>query len=130
GEVIERAITAHEGRTHQPVRREIDVLDCDVPEATKICVYRFVQEGLNNAFRHAGGSGQAVAANIDSGKLIVRVTHEVDPDNATTEKAGEQLGLSGLRDRVESLGGGFSFGLADGKAILDMRVNVTPGAGS
>jgi signal transduction histidine kinase len=130
GEVIERAIAAHEGRTRKPVRREIALLDCDAPEATKICVYRFVQEGLNNAFRHAAGQDQAVAASIVDGKLMVRVTNKVDRNHATAETASEKLGLSGLRDRVESLGGRFSFGLVGGQAVLDMQVNVTPGAGA
>ena len=40
----------------------------------KICVYRLVQEALNNAFHHAGGQGQWVSAKCRQGVLEVQVT--------------------------------------------------------
>jgi signal transduction histidine kinase len=54
-EVIELAIQIHERLTNTPVARELGVLPEHAPKTLKICVYRFVQEGLTNAFRHAGG---------------------------------------------------------------------------
>lgn len=124
GDVVERAIAAHEARTHSLVRRHASTLDCPAPEATKICVYRFVQEGLNNAFRHAGGDGQTVMAHLTEGKLSVRVTNKVRTDDPPG-MADEKIGLQGLRDRVESLGGQFSFAIADGMAALAMTLNVS-----
>ena len=81
--------------------------------AVKICLYRFVQEGLNNAWRYAGGAGQGVALSLQGATLRLAVRDRGPgvsgapadlPDNGG-EFSG--IGLSGLRDRVESLGGTF-----------------------
>jgi signal transduction histidine kinase len=45
----------------------------DLPVAVKICVYRFVQEGLNNAWRYADGKGQEVRLGLDEGILRLSV---------------------------------------------------------
>jgi signal transduction histidine kinase len=73
----------------------------------KICLSRFIQEGLNNAFKHAGGKGQKVAAWAEEDTITVEVEDEgpgFDPsDYGLRSPSG--LGLKGLRDRIESLGG-------------------------
>jgi signal transduction histidine kinase len=102
-EVIELAISSHERLTNTRVSCRLDNLPEEVPQSLKICVYRFVQEGLTNAFRHAGGIGQAVVA---SGvrQLAVRVSDGgagLPADGA----ASGGLGLAGLRARIEAIGG-------------------------
>jgi len=70
----------------------------------KICVYRFVQEGLTNAFRHADGMGQAVSAR---GTQVLEVSVSDDGQGFATggPAAGTGLGLAGLRARIEAIGG-------------------------
>lgn len=103
-EIVQSVIAAHEARTETSVALSCDVpraAAADLPAAVKICVYRFVQEGLNNAFRHGGGREQSVALTIRGGTLRLAV-EDRGPGLAGAEPG---LGLSGLRDRVESLGG-------------------------
>ncbi len=106
-QVIQSLVDAHAGRTGSEValsialgRRE------DLPLAVKICVGRVVQEGLTNAWRHAGGAGQAVRVALDGDILHVDVRDE-GPGLAQEPAEGEGygLGLAGLSGRVESLGG-------------------------
>ncbi len=63
-EVLRRVVNSHERRTGTKVK----LTTADLPEqadlSVKITVYRIVQEALNNAFRHAGGAGQAVSAQV------------------------------------------------------------------
>ena len=59
-EAIELAIAGHERRTDTQVSATIEMPLDPLPEEIKICFYRFVQEGLNNSFRHANGIGQEV----------------------------------------------------------------------
>jgi len=126
--VIERAVAAHESRSRTTVAREVDIAPVDAPEAAKICVYRFVQEGLNNAFRHAGGRDQAVKAQIMGRNILLRVTNGVEPRQESDGVEGQGMGLSGLRDRVESLGGEFRFEISpDRKAVLDMKLDISKG---
>lgn len=123
-DVIARAIAAHEARTRTVVGRMLDLAHRDAPEAAKICAYRFVQEGLNNAYRHAGGRGQAVAARMETDSLVLRVTNEVAEERAPSVTSGGKMGLPGLRERVESLGGSFSFAIVGKQAALEMRLNL------
>ncbi|MGL4396999.1 MAG: sensor histidine kinase, partial [Hyphomicrobium sp.] len=69
-------------------------------------VYRFVQEGLNNAVRHAGGKGQTVLARRENDMLILEVADQ-GPGMAepAAPSSGQRLGLIGLRERIEALGG-------------------------
>jgi signal transduction histidine kinase len=81
-------------------------LPVEVPAPIKTCAYRFVQEGLNNAFRHAGGVGQRVDLSWDGSQLTVEVSDRgpgIVSGAQTSAKSG--LGLNGLRDRIEALGG-------------------------
>lgn len=109
GAIVALAVEAHEARTGHPV--EIEERGDPVPMgmADRICVFRFVQEALNNASRHAGGAELGVLVETVEGRLRVAVS---DRGPGTSGAAG--LGLSGLRDRVESLGGSFRVGAREG----------------
>ena len=126
-----RSVTAvHERRCGTKVALAIDAAAAaaaNLGEPQKICLYRFVQEGLNNAYRHAGGAGQAVRCSIRSGMLELTVSDE-GPGMAVgaSRSDGEAgLGLAGLRERVESLGGSFALDSSPGAGTrLTMRMMV------
>jgi signal transduction histidine kinase len=102
-EVIELAISSHERVTGTRVLRRLEGLPEDTPQSLKICVYRLVQEGLTNAFRHAQGQGQAVSAR---GTRVLEVgVSDFGPGFELTGLAGAGLGLAGLRARIEAIGG-------------------------
>ena len=104
--VIEQAVRAHEARTASQVALATMDVETPVSDAVKICVFRFVQEGLNNAHRHGSGIDQEAGNLIKGSALRVWV---LDRGSSTAEpsdwptKGG--MGLHGLRERVESLGG-------------------------
>lgn len=105
-EILKVAVRAHEQRTNVPV--QLSVADASQPlsPSEKTCVYRFVQEALNNGFRHGGGVGQTVTQKSEEGRIIVEVADSgsgFDPKNISPTS----LGLAGLRERIESLGGRF-----------------------
>jgi signal transduction histidine kinase len=104
-EVIELAISSHERVTGTRVSRRLEALPETAPHSLKICVYRLVQEGLTNAFRHADGKGQEVSAS-GTHVLEVRVS-DGGPGLAAASPAGPGLGLAGLRARIEAIGGRF-----------------------
>jgi signal transduction histidine kinase len=109
GSALQLAARRHERRTGNPVLRNIKDLPACLPLSLKTCLYRFAQEGLANAFRHANGDGQAIAAKYSADELEVSVSDTgpgLEARHAINERQGQ--GLIGLRDRVESLGGEFS----------------------
>lgn len=107
-ETLQMAAQKHEHRTGTRVECDVDGLDVIVPFPIKTCLYRFAQEGLNNAYRHAGGVGQALLVKFYPDAIEIGVSDQgpgMHIEQAVTN-AGCQ-GLSGLRFRVESLGGTF-----------------------
>lgn len=106
-DVVRRAARAHEQRTGTSVAVCCEDIPQPLPNAAKMCAYRFVQEGLNNAFRHAGGTGQIVTCKLEDGILCLAVEDGGGKGPGCPAAPGSGLGLVGLRERVESLGGTF-----------------------
>src|SRR6266446_5244872 len=106
--VLELAVRQHRQRTGSAVNAAIGKLPANISSLHKVCIYRFVQEGLNNAYRQIGGIGQTVRVGSDGSELTIEVADK-GPGFSPSHSHGEDgLGLAGLRDRVESLGGEFS----------------------
>ncbi len=127
--VIARAARVHEQRTKTAVTVHCGNIPLSLPYSVTMCAYRFVQEGLNNAYRHAGGKDQSVTCKLEDGILSLAVE---DGGAATVllRPAGPDsgLGLVGLRERVESLGGTFRMGkVPEGGTRIEMIMNVQGG---
>jgi signal transduction histidine kinase len=123
GTILQRAAEAHERRTGTRVERSVEPVPDLLTPAEKICVYRFVQEALNNSYRHAGGQGQAIAQRLCAGELTIEVSDRgpgFDPDAV----GPESLGLAGLRDRVESLGGAFAIDASPAGTTIRMVLPI------
>ena len=52
--LLKKAAEVHERRTRTTVEVEIQSAPDNLEKSMKICLYRFVQEALSNAFRHGG----------------------------------------------------------------------------
>ncbi|MCO5731349.1 sensor histidine kinase [Rhizobium sp. SSA_523] len=118
-QVIRRVVQGHERRTGCPVALELEGSRADLPLGVKICLYRFVQEGLHNSWRHAGGRGQSVRQLNQDDTVIVQVGDSgggFDPSAI----GSDSLGLSGLRERIESLGGQLSIETGPRGTVLTM----------
>lgn len=124
-EVIERAARAHEHRTGTAVRIDLSGVRGgeNVPVSVKICVYRFVQEALNNAFRHAGGRGQAVSLSLAGDQLAIEVCDEGPGfDPACPQENG--IGLTGMRERIAALGGDLDIETSGRGTCLRLRLGL------
>ena len=101
-------IAGHERRTGTLVTTNLSNFPSalSLSHPIKLCLCRFVQEGLYNAFRHAKGIDQRVTA-AWSGELIIVEVSDGGPGFDTTVRRQDRsaLGLIGLRGRLESLGG-------------------------
>ncbi len=127
-EVVRRAARAHERRTGTAVAVQCAAAAPPLPPAVKICAYRFVQEGLNNAFRHAGGNGQVVSCEFEGPVLYLAVEDRGGAGVGRPAGSGSGLGLVGLRERVECLGGTFRVDtVADGGTRVEMIMNIAGG---
>jgi signal transduction histidine kinase len=80
----------------------------DVETVTGLAVYRVVQESLANATKHAPGSAVRVQVVVDDQTVGVEVVNEGGRQPASVGVGG--MGLVGMRERVEALGGRFTAG--------------------
>lgn len=120
-ETVIRAVRAHERRTGSRVVLNVAPLPEQAALPVKITVYRVIQESLNNSFRHAEGANQQIRAFMDGNVLALEISDEgpgfVSQPTATFNG---HLGLAGMRERVESLGGTFSVKSEPGKGTRVM----------
>ncbi|WP_271897320.1 sensor histidine kinase [Candidatus Phyllobacterium onerii] len=112
-EILKRVIKGHESRTRTTVDFQSSDNLPDLNQAEKIGVYRFVQETLNNAFRHANGIAQKVIAGSTQDGLSVTVSDEGQGFDAARPDKG--LGLTGLEERLAGLGGTFAVKSSPGR---------------
>ncbi len=107
-DTVSRAVRAHERRTGTKVALDSGNFPEQAPLPVKITTYRFIQEALNNAYRHAGGTGQQVRVRGDAGQLSIEVMDQGPGfDTNQVVNLDDHFGLAGMRERVESLGGSF-----------------------
>jgi signal transduction histidine kinase len=95
-------------RQGPPVRLSIRDDGAGWPPELTSTVYRVVREALTNVARHAAGA-RSVAVTVDSGPMGVTV-EVTDDAPATAQPSRGGFGLTGMRERVTSLGGSVDAG--------------------
>lgn len=100
---IERQAAKLREATGMTVDVAVDGLPDDLPGEMQIALFRVVQEALTNVARHSGASQVSVVVSRHSHRIRVVVEDDgrgFDPGTPTG-----RLGLRGIRERVELLGG-------------------------
>lgn len=106
-ETLNLAIARHEQATGTMVETTFDALPEQRDPSLKICLFRVIQEGLNNAFRHGEAQQQHVLARSSDTSITVIVSDSGPGLAVRTDPQGRvnPLGLQGIRNRVEVFGG-------------------------
>jgi signal transduction histidine kinase len=106
-EVTARAIDDHQRRSRVTVQRQLTSLPDQAPLPIKIALLRTLQEALSNATRHGKGADVRVELDGSSDRLWLKVSDRGPGfDTRLAERSGG-LGLAGMRERAELLGGRF-----------------------
>ena len=129
-QVIRTAVDRHERHCGMAVACDVNKAMPEVQTAIKVCLYRFIQEGLSNAFRHAHGKGQSVIGRVSGESIEISVLDDGLVWNGSLQTKDRQgQGLIGLRDRVHSLGGDFSIvNRPEGGTRLTARFQISDAA--
>src|SRR5215472_1215527 len=90
-----------------------------LPDAVRTCVYRVVQEALNNISRHSGARSAAITVH-NGDALLLSV---VDDGRGFDSGHVRGLGMLGMEERVRQLGGRLEIRSAPGKGTA-LRVTV------
>ena len=89
-------------RTSMDVSVAAETSSDDYPDAYKTCIYRVVQEALNNCSRHS--DAKAVRIRVQEGPSRLSLSVQ-DDGKGFNFKENRGMGLLGIQERVASLGG-------------------------
>jgi signal transduction histidine kinase len=115
------AISKHEG---MPIEFRVDGNETQLSEEVVTALYRITQEALNNVIQHA--RAKKVTADLHFQGEAIKLTIKDDGKGFEVEKKlkkSKGLGLIGMRERTESLGGVFTITSAINKGT-EITVSV------
>ncbi len=122
-EIAARAVRDYESKTGVNVVLLASVSSTAASLPVKIALYRLLQEALANGFRHAAGAGQRVDIRNEDRRLLVEISDKGPGfDQHAAIKEGH-IGLFGMRERVELLGGSFDLQSKPGLGTV-IRLNL------
>jgi signal transduction histidine kinase len=101
-------------RTSMDVNMSTEGVSDDLPDEYKTCIYRVVQEALNNSARHSHGTTVRIRVHQDSAGLTLSVQ---DDGRGFDVQQSRGMGLLGIEERVARLGG-------------QCRIHSEPGSGT
>ncbi len=93
------------------VEIEVDIQEKDIPEALKIVIFRVTQEALGNVAKHSGAEWVDVVLRKAGDRIQLTITDDgqgFDPETALSRPYGRSLGLTGMKERTEIMGGIFA----------------------
>jgi signal transduction histidine kinase len=89
----------------------------------ELCVYRIVQEALSNVARHSGATACTVTFGAEDDVLRLVIEDNGQGLGPATDRLGHGLGLIGMRERAQALGGTFTaLDRVGGGTIISVRL--------
>ena len=97
------------------VRVAADEIGDDLGDEQKTCIYRIVQEALNNISRHSGADTAKVVARQEDSRIVLTIQ---DNGKGFDVKKVKGLGLLGIEERVGQMGGELEVVSENGRGTL------------
>ncbi|HSO20021.1 MAG TPA: response regulator [Desulfosarcina sp.] len=101
------------------VEASFDIAEHEVPQSSKIVIYRVLQEAVNNALKHGQAGTVRVRLTKTAGHVRMCVEDDgcgFDPERARIDRTGlSGFGLEGMQDRAAMAGGRLSIDSSPGK---------------
>lgn len=98
---IHKLVKAFEKATNVQVTVEYGEVPWSLGEEADLAVYRMIQEGLTNAFKHGKATRIRLLFWKDNGTIGI----SIDDNGRGCKELQEGIGISGMRERIEQLGG-------------------------
>ena len=112
-------------RTGMAVSVDAETVADDLPDDHNTCVYRVVQEALHNCARHAEARSVRIRVRQDTGRIVLSIQ---DDGKGFDARHIRGLGLVGMEERVNHLGGAFQVKSEPGHGTLllvELPLNAT-----
>jgi signal transduction histidine kinase len=126
-EAARRAVTDFERISGESVVVECAGSSMPAPAPVNITIYRVVQESLANSLKHAGAASRVVRVTVADTRVDVEVSDDGSGFDTDQVSDGSTLGLAGMRERVELLGGSFTVTSRHGDGtVVKANLPLTP----
>jgi signal transduction histidine kinase len=113
-------------RTGMKVKIAAEDVAEDLPDDYRTCIYRVVQEALNNCARHA----KAKAVRVTVREEREQITVSVQDDGVGFEARDKGMGILGMEERVRGLGGVFRVDSEPGNGtVISILLPLDPARG-
>ncbi|WP_194715412.1 sensor histidine kinase [Noviherbaspirillum soli] len=128
-QIIARAINDYQAKVNVSVDLTLPEEEREASLPVKITLYRILQESLSNGYRHANGINQKVFVRYEESRVHVDITDGGQGFDINAIPEQGHLGIKGMRERIEVLGGNFKLDSSpgDGTAICVDLPLVVPG---
>lgn len=132
GEAARRAVTDYERMSGESITFEALGESFSGSPPVNITVYRVVQESLANSFKHARSASRKVEVTRTDSQVEILISDTGPGFDLARVSGGQTLGLVGMRERVELLGGSFTVTTRPGsgtevQATLPLAAEVMDG---
>ena len=112
-DIARRAVDDHVRRSGTAVALDIAPGLPQLSLSTKIALFRALQELLSNATRHGAGENLAASLSAEVTDLVLEISDGGPGFGDATIGEDGHLGLAGIREQAELLGGAFETGRSD-----------------
>ncbi len=107
-DTVSHVVHKHEQQTNTSVKLEIEGDHYETSLPVRITIYRLIQEALHNAHHHAPGTSHSVCVKSESDQILLEISDQGPGfDVQKIMENSDRLGINGMRERVESIGGRF-----------------------
>ncbi len=105
---------------------EIDSIDNLFSENQEICIYRIVQESVNNIIKHSNASNALVTIKRGENKILITIEDNGKGfDVGNVKSNGGGLGLVGLKERTQLLKGEFAIdSIIEGGTKIEVKISI------
>ena len=112
------------------------VTDCDcfvddlgLNQQQSTAIFRIFEEALTNVMRHAGATTVDVTLEKESGDLVLTIRDNGRGITEAEKRDPLSLGLLGMRERVNLIGGEINISGAEGEGtVVTVRIHTLPKA--
>jgi signal transduction histidine kinase len=123
-QVVDLVVSRHRALVAQEVEVRDGGLGTRLDLPRKTCLYRVIQEGLTNAFRHSDGQPPVLVVEERGNAIEIEIRSLLGSEEEAAREAPDKtgIGLQGMRRRLDALGGSVGLAMEDGTAVLRARI--------
>lgn len=116
--VLKNYLSGIQDKSGMKIDFKWDLSHVGINDNTAIVLYRLIQESVNNCIKHAAAESVVVLLRFADEMIVLSVIDDgegFDADAVNEKTCDSRMGIRGMRERVQSMGGSFDLMTSPGK---------------